>query len=157
MVEKLFARNDDNSKRFSRLFQILVLLDTISDWPRRVSWQPFCTQSLPTSNTGNTACLPCRHATPYKYFSQFFGCVDLQKNKWMRKELESSDLCLQLKSAAITPNTTCLMPSGCKPYSFHNRSKKEQVLVKLSFVATFFYLILRWKEKKKQLNQVDKS
>jgi len=83
VVEKPFAPNDDNLKRFSRLFQILVLLVTISDWPRRVSWQPFYTQSLPTSNTGNTACLSCRHATPYKYFSQFFCCVNLQKNRCM--------------------------------------------------------------------------
>jgi hypothetical protein len=67
VVGKPFAPNDDDSKGSLILFQILVLLDTISDWPRRVSWQHFYTQSLPTSNTGNTACLPCRHATPYKY------------------------------------------------------------------------------------------
>ncbi len=122
-----------NGKKYVPVVEnILVLLDTISDWPRRVSWQHVYTQSLPTSNTGNTACLPCRHATPYKYYSQFFCYVDLQKNRCMRKELESSYLCLRLKSDAISSNPTCLMPSGCKTYSFHIPLKYR------SFRAIFF-------------------
>jgi hypothetical protein len=119
VVEKPFTPNDNDSKRFSRLFQILVWLDTISDWPWRVSWQYFYAQSLPTSNTDNTACLPCRHATPYKYHFTILCYVDLQKNRCMKKQLESSDLCLWLKSDAITSNPTCLMLNGCKTYSFH--------------------------------------
>ncbi len=71
VVGKLFTPNEDDSQKvLSFLFKILVLLDTISDWPWWVSWQHFYTQSLPTRNTGNTAWLPCRHATPYKYYSQ---------------------------------------------------------------------------------------
>ncbi len=54
------------SRRLSRLFQILVLLGTISDWPWWVSWQHFYSQSLPTKKLQATlpTRLPCRHTTP---------------------------------------------------------------------------------------------
>ncbi len=52
---KPFAQMKTTLEKFSRVFQILVLLDTISDWPWWVSWQHIYSQSLPSRNTGNTA------------------------------------------------------------------------------------------------------
>jgi hypothetical protein len=91
------------SRRFFCLFQILVLLDTISDWPWCVSWQHFYSQSLPTKKLQATLpiSLPWRHATPTNIIHNSF-VKDLQKNRCMRKELKLSDLCLRPKSAATT-------------------------------------------------------
>jgi len=44
----------------------------------------------------------------------FFCFVNLQKNRCMRKELKSSDLCLQLKSAAITIGLANIVPNDVR-------------------------------------------
>jgi len=90
------------------LFQILVLLGTISDWPWLASWQRFYSRSLPTEKLQATVptSLKASHT-----FTIFFCFVNLQKNRCMRKELKSSDLCLRPKSAAITFNLACFLLS----------------------------------------------
>jgi len=116
VVGKPFAQMKTTLVKFSSIFQILVSLDTISDWPWWLSWQHFYSQSLPTKKLQATVPirLRCRHATPYKYYSQIFCCVDLQKNRCMRKELESSDLCLWLKSATMTFNLPYILRSDAR-------------------------------------------
>ncbi len=48
VVGSSVAPNKESSWKYLVLFQILVTLVTISDWPWWVSWQHFYSQSLPT-------------------------------------------------------------------------------------------------------------
>ncbi len=70
VIENTLAPNDSNkrsSKVFSFLFQILVLLDTISDWPWWVSWQHFYSRSLPTENPLATVSTSLKASRTLKY------------------------------------------------------------------------------------------
>jgi hypothetical protein len=64
--ESFLAPNKRFSQNYSRFFQILVMLVTISDWPWWVSWKHFYSQSLPTKKLQATlpSRLPWRQATP---------------------------------------------------------------------------------------------
>ncbi len=66
VVGKAFAQMKTTLVKFSSIFQILVLIDTISAWPWWVSWQHFYSQSLPTKKLQASLPirLPCRRATP---------------------------------------------------------------------------------------------
>ncbi len=48
------------------------------------------------------------------FILHFFSFVDLQKNRCMRKELESSDLCLRLKYAATTFDLAYILRSDIR-------------------------------------------
>jgi len=70
---------DDSNKRSSKVFsffisQILVSLDTISDWPLWVSWQHFYSWSLPTKKLLATVptSLKTRHTLQYSFVSSTF-------------------------------------------------------------------------------------
>ncbi len=117
VVGSSVSPNKESSQKYLVLFQILVTLVTISDWPWWVSWQHFYSQSLPTKKLQATLpiSLPCGHATPIYIHWQFFCFVDLQKNRCMRKELKSSDLCLRPKSAAPTFSPTEILPNDARP------------------------------------------
>ncbi len=88
VVENAVAPDGSNkrSSRYSRsLFQILVSLDTISDWPRWVSWQHFYSWGLPTKKLQETVLTSLKASHT---FTIFFCFVNLQKNRCMRKELK---------------------------------------------------------------------
>ncbi len=117
VVGSYVAPNKRSSQKYLILFQILVTLVTISDWPWWVSWLHFYSQSLPTKKLQATLpiSLPCGHATPTNIHSQFFCFDGFQKNRYMRKELKSSDLCLRLKSTALPFSLTDILPISARP------------------------------------------
>ncbi len=104
------TRIKDPRKYSHSLFQILVSLDTISDWPWWVSWQHFYSRSLPTKKLQATVPTPLKasHTLQYSCF------VNLQKNRCVRKELKLSDLCLWFKSAAITIGLANILPNDVR-------------------------------------------
>jgi hypothetical protein len=82
------------------LFQRLVRLDTISDWPWWVSWQHFYSQSMPTRIfTGNTVLLVnilLRPATPWQQWNSFvFHCWP-SKEQVHEERVGIADLCLSI-------------------------------------------------------------
>ncbi len=104
------TRIKDPRKYSHSLFQILVSLDTISDWPWWVSWQHFYSWSLPTKKLQATVptSLKASHTLQYSCI------VNLQKNRCVRKKLKSSDLCLWLKSATITIGLANILPNDIR-------------------------------------------
>ena len=85
MVRSMFAQWRRLSTEVSLLFQILVSLVTISDWPRRDSWQHFYTRGLPTKKLQAT--VPTSLSTSHTLHIHSKLLV-LQKNRCMRKELK---------------------------------------------------------------------
>ncbi len=116
VVGNIFAQMKTTLERLSRLFQILVLLDTISDWPRWVSWQHFYSQGLPTKKlTGNTAHLPSLWSGHTSIHLQFFLFRWPSKEQVHEERVEPSDLCLWLKSAASLINPLNILANAVRP------------------------------------------
>jgi hypothetical protein len=107
------------SERFSCLFQILVVLDTISDWPWWVSGQHFHSWGMPTRvPTGNTMLLvntPLRPATPLTTMEFFMpSIVALQRigacrkmfwHRWFMSRHKSAPLLLSWCAVACVTET----------------------------------------------------
>ncbi len=79
----MFAQWRRLSTEVSLLFQILVSLVTISDWPRRDSWQHFYTRGLPTKKLQAT--VPTSLSTSHTLHIHSKLLV-LQKNRCMRNK-----------------------------------------------------------------------
>ncbi len=81
VVGSFLAPNERFSRKDSHLFQILVTLVTISNWPWWVSWQHFYSQSLPTKKLQATLPfrLPWRQATPQNIICNSFVSLTFKR------------------------------------------------------------------------------
>ncbi len=91
IVVKNAVAPDDSNKRSSKyshsFFQILVSLDTISDWPWWVSWQHIYSQSLPTKKPQATVptSLKASHTLQYSFVSSTFKGTGAWGKSWSRQ------------------------------------------------------------------------
>ena len=78
------TRIKDPWKFSHSLFQILVSLDTISDWPWWVSWQHFYSRSLPTEKLQATVptSLKASHTLQYSFPTSTFKRTGVWGKSW---------------------------------------------------------------------------
>ncbi len=114
----LCPNKDDSQKGSLILFQILVVLDTISDWPWWVSWQHFYSQGLPTKKLQATLPSAFLVIMPHLYSFTILLFHWPSKEQVHEERVESSDLCLWLKSAASSFNPLDITANATRPILF---------------------------------------
>jgi hypothetical protein len=111
-------------------FQILVTLDTISDWPRWVSWQHFYRWGLPTKKLQATVLTSLKASHTFTIF--FFVLSSFKRTGAWGKSWSHQIYVYDFKSAATTIGLAYPLPSD------------DRSILSTVFKSDFSKCLLKW-------------
>ncbi len=122
---------DDSRQKYLVLFQILVSLVTISDWPWWASWQHFYSQGLPTKKLQAT--VPTSLSTSHTLQLFIHSCLSFKRTgawgKSWSHQIYVSDLNLPTKhSTKCRPNILSILSTNVQfdfIFEFQNSFKSK--------------------------------